>query len=165
MKTIDIIAMLTQKWKSKSTGALFLLDANQKLVQIYFINGEMVSIKSRNISGKNAISELAKMKAIKFQFHDGAETRNNNDLPSTETIISALADLRQENSQKQLLPDHLEEKARELFMDFVGPIADVIFEEQVEKSLSADNLVRTLSSYIDNDRDRKEFIDTLRSMT
>jgi len=165
MKTINIIDIITKKWKSKTTGALFLLDSNQKLIQIYFVDGEMVSIKSRSISGRDAIEELGEMRAIKFQFHDGAETRNNDKLPSTENIISMLSNTKQVNNQKQLLPDHIEEKARELFMDFVGPIADLIFEEQVEKSSSIDNLIRTLSSYIDNDSDRKEFIDTLRTIT
>lgn len=164
MKTINTIKLITEKHAAAATGALFLLDDQQRLVQIYFAQGEISFIKSRNISGREAVAELASMKPIKFQFHDGAESRASCELPSTSSIISMLSEVKTEESQKQLLPDDVEDKARELFIDYVGPIADVIFEEQIEKSHSLDNLISTLSSYIDNDGDKRAFIDAVRSL-
>lgn len=165
MKTIDTIKLITEKHTSDATGALFLLDDKQRLVQIYFTQGEISFIKSRSMSGRDAVSELASMKPIKFQFHDGAESRFKSELPSTTNIIDILSEVKSEINQKQLLPDHVEDKARELFVDYVGPIADVIFEEQIEKSHSLDSLISTLSSYIDNDGDKRAFIDAVRSLT
>lgn len=164
MKTIDTVEIINNKHHSKATGALFLLDANQKLVQIYFVDGEMVSIKSRNISGRDVIKSLVNMKPVKFQFHDGAETRIHDNLPSTSSIINSIANAKNEYAQTQLLTDHIEKRARELFINYVGPIADVIFEEQIEKSASVDSLIQTLSSYIDNSKDKQEFINSLKTI-
>jgi len=167
MKTIDTIEIIISKHQLQATGALFLLDASQKLVQIYFVDGEMVSMKSRNISGRDTINTLITMKPVKFQFHDGAETRLHDDLPSTDSIIKMISDARNghSGSQGQLLTQNIENRARELFVGYVGPIADVIFEEQISKSTSLDNLISTLSSYIDNADDKQAFIQTIRAMT
>ncbi len=158
MKTIDTAKIISSKQSSKATGGLFLLDSNKKLMQIYFVSGEMVSIKTRNLSGRDALSELLAMKPIKFQFHDGAETKNMDQLPPTAEIVKELSDTKVQADKQKLLPDHIEDQARDLFVEYVGPIADVIFEEQIEHSQSLDNLIHTLSSYIDDDKDKTSFI-------
>ncbi len=165
MKTIDTVKIISDKHKAKVTGGLFLLDEQKKLIQIYFVDGDLVSIKTRNISGRDALNELTNMKPIKFQFHDAAETRTLDNLPSTPEIINLITEAHAEISQQKLLPDHVEDKARELFVEYVGPIADVIFEEQVEKSISPETLIQTLSSYIDDNKDKKAFIDAINKIT
>ncbi|MFT5421799.1 MAG: hypothetical protein ACI9D5_002558 [Candidatus Endobugula sp.] len=164
MKTLDTIKIISEKHKAKATGGLFLLDEHKKLLQIYFAQGDMVSIKTRNLHGKDALKELMGMKPIKFQFHDGAETHNIESIPSTKDIIQQLSATKNENNQQKLLPDHLEDKARDLFVEYVGPIADVIFEEQIERSASLDNLIHTLSSYIEDDKDKRAFIDAAKEI-
>jgi len=165
MKTIDTVKIISDKHKAKATGGLFLLDESKKLIQIYFVDGDMVSIKTRNISGRDALNELTGMKPIKFQFHDAAETRTLDNLPNTTEIINLIIEARAEISQQKLLPEHVEDRARELFIEYVGPIADVIFEEQVEKSISPEILIQTLSSYIDDNKDKKAFIDSINKIT
>jgi hypothetical protein len=164
MKIIDTIQIILEKHNAQATGGLFLLDEQKKLLQIYFANGKMVSIKSRNLSGRDALSELMTMKPIKFQFHDGAETRHLDNIPDTETIIQSLSQAKNKINQQKLLSDNMENQARELFVEYVGPIADVIFEEQIERSISIDNLIQTLSSYIEDDKDKKSFIEAAKSI-
>jgi hypothetical protein len=158
MKTIDTIKIISDKYNSKATGGLFLLDEAKKLLQIYFLNGEMISIKTRNITGSEALEELTRMKPIKFQFHDGAETRNLDKIPSTENIISRLIETKNQSNQQRSVPEHFEEQVRDLFVEYVGPIADVIFEEQIETSTSLDNLITVLSTYIEDTKDKESFI-------
>jgi hypothetical protein len=165
MKTINTIELITEKYTLGATGALFLLDDRQRMVQIYFCQGEISFIRSRNVSGLDAMTELSGMKPIKFQFHEGTETYETCELPCTKDIIDILSEVDNDISQKHPIPDNLENKARELFISYVGPIAEVIFEEQIGKKHSLDKLIQTLSSYIDNDGDKRAFIDAVRSLT
>ena len=124
-----------------------------------------MSVKSRNATGTDAIKELIAMKAIKFQFHDGAESRASNNTTSTAEIIDAITEARSATTKTQLIPDEVGDKTRELFTDYVGPIADVIFEEHSGKNHSLDSLIGTLSSYIDNDSDKKAFINAVKAIS
>jgi hypothetical protein len=164
MKTLDTIKIISDKHKAKATGGLFLLDEHKKLLQIYFSRGDMVSIKTRNLHGEDALKELLGMKPIKFQFHEGAETHNIDQIPNTKDIIQQLSVTKSEGNQQKLLPDHLEDQARDLFVEYVGPIADVIFEEQIERSASLDHLIHTLSSYNDDEKDKSAFIDAAKEI-
>ena len=159
MKTIDITDIISQKLNSQATGALFFLDANKKLIQTYFVDGQMVSIKGCGVSGIEAVKELGSMKPIKFQFHEGAESRSKNELPETSVLLEVINNTQKAMNKTQLLNDDIASEVRELFMNHVGPIADVIFEEQVEKSHSAHDLIIGLSSYINNTDNRKVFIE------
>ncbi len=165
MKIIDTIKIISDKYNTKATGGLFLLDDKKKLLQLYFVNGTIVSLKTRSMSGKDALLELANMRPIKFQFHDGAETRNHDEIPSTDKIISELTESKTRSNQQRAVPERVENQARDLFIEYVGPIADVIFEEQIERSESLDSLIITLSAYIENDKDKKSFIHEAQSIS
>lgn len=165
MKTIDTIKIISDKYNAKATGGLFLLDESKKLLQLYFVNGRIVSIKTRNISGQDALKELAIMKPIKFQFHDGAETRNTDSIPDTSNIIEELINTKAQSNKQKVVSEHFENQVRDLFIEYVGPIADVIFEEQIEKSVSLSNLITTLSIYIEDDKDKQSFVASAQSIT
>lgn len=163
-KTIDTTQVISDKFHAKATGCLFLLDSDQQLMQIYFVNGEMTFIKARNKTGKKALDVLADMQPIKFQFHEDIETHNVSSLPNTTDIIDILKRTQPTERSTTFLSSELETKAKDLFLEYVGPIATIIFEEQIEKSTSVDQLVQTLSSYIDDDKDKEAFIESAKTI-
>lgn len=163
-KTLDTTQVISDKFHARATGCLFLLDSDQQLMQIYFVNGEMTFIKARNKTGKKALDVLAAMQPIKFQFHEDIETHNASNLPSTTEIIDILKRTKPEETATTFLSPELEEKAKDLFLEYVGPIATIIFEEQIEKSSSVNQLIQILSTYIDDDKDKQAFIESAKTI-
>jgi hypothetical protein len=154
---INAAHIISEKHRTKTTGCLFLLDSEKQQVQVYFANGEITRLKASNAIGIKALDKLASIQAISSQFHDGIETPHHDDIPNTLDIINKIKSAKT-HQQAFILPKHLVNKAKTLFTEYAGPIADIIFEEQIERGTSLDQLIDTLSSYIDDDNDKKAFL-------
>lgn len=163
-KIIDITLIIHEKRQAKITGCLFLLDNEQHLLEVYFVRGEITCIQSKNITGMRALDKLTTMNPIKAQFHDDIEPPSIDNIPATLDIIDKIKEAKSHQPQKPL-PQPIEDKAKSLFTEYVGPIADIIFEEQIEKSTSLSNLIQTLSSYIDDDNAKQSFVHSAKNIS
>lgn len=159
---LDIVGQIKSYWSQKATGALFLKLTNDKLLQLFFESGELKSIKYHGLTGMDALKQISSVTAVKSQFHEGAISRIVNDLPATADIINMIND-NAFNHNKGAKPASAyissEDKAiiEAVFTDYVGPIADIIFSEELQQSASAEELVKNLSRQMDELDDQVKF--------
>ena len=157
---IDIINQIKTYCSQKSTGALFLKLKIGKLLQIFFENGQIKSIKCQGESGMSVLNQVSSMVALKSQFYEDAISRIDDKLPTTSTIINMLVD----HSSKTSLPsapipisDEQKETIKTIFTEYVGPIADIIFDEQVLGSVSCKDLIKNLYLQMEDINDQTAF--------
>lgn len=158
----DIVSQIKSYWSQKSTGALLLKLSNDKLLQLFFEKGELQSIKYHGLSGMEALKHISSVVAVKSQFHEGAISRIVNDLPDTSDIINMINDGsfgQQSGGAKSATYISAEHKAliESIFTEYVGPIADLIFNEELQQSSSADDLIKNLSRKMDDLDDQVKF--------
>jgi len=160
---LDIVSQIKSYWSQKSTGALFLKLTNDKLLQLFFENGELQSIKYHGLSGMEALKHIPSLVASKSQFHEGAISRIVNELPTTSDIINMINDgsfgWSSGGSQSAAAYISGEDKAviESIFTEYVGPIADLIFSEELQQSSSANDLIKNLSRQMDDVDDQLKF--------
>ncbi|MGH1439680.1 MAG: hypothetical protein ACRBBR_06190 [Cellvibrionaceae bacterium] len=159
---LDIVSQIKSYWSQKSTGALFLKLTNDKLLQLFFEKGELQSIKYHGLSGMEALKHISSVVAVKSQFHEGAISRIVNELPATSDIINMINDGsfgQQSGGAKSAAYISGEDKAviESIFTEYVGPIADLIFSEELQQSSSADDLIKNLSRQMDDLDDQVKF--------
>jgi hypothetical protein len=153
----DLVNEIKQHWSSKATGALFLKLSNQRLLQLFFVKGELQSVKYHNVVGMEAIKQVAPLAVTKSQFHQGAVSRIAQDLPSTSVIIDMLNinSFDQSVSAKNhgldaIVSDKERVIIQGVFVEYIGPIADLIFSEELQKADSVDGLIKGLASQLDD---------------
>ena len=136
MSKLDIHSEIKNCWQEKLTGALFLKLTNGKLLQLFFESGELKSIKYQGLMGMEALREVYAMAAVKSQFHQGAVSRITNKLPATVNILSMITnDVFEQSSATnsafvgRYLSDKEESLIRRILIDYVGPIADIVFSD------------------------------------
>ncbi len=155
-----IVGHIQQHLDSQSTGALFLKLTNGQLLQLFFINGEIQSMKYHGATGLDVINELASLEVAKSQFHDGAVSRVVNQLPNTADIIDmiknrSVVEMSSSAADVGISHDQVVNIER-AFIAFVGPIGDMIFKEELESAKSKEDLVNRLSQQLDGS-DRSDF--------
>lgn len=159
---LDIVSQIKSYWRQKSTGALFLKLTNGKLLQLFFMKGELQSIKYNGLSGREALTHVQSMIASKSQFHEGAISRIVNDLPVTPDIISMIED----NSLSGLsgvppsnayISEQNKALIESIYAEYVGALADLIFDEELEQSNSIDDLIQNLSLQMEDLDDQAKF--------
>lgn len=160
---LDIVSQIKSYWSQKSTGALFLKLTNDKLLQLFFEDGELKSIKYHGMSGVDALKQIPSMIVSKSQFHEGAISRIANELPTTSDIINMINDGSFGNTTEGPLSAAAyisgNDKAviESIFTEYVGPIADLIFSEELQRSISAEDLIKNLSRQMDDLSDQVKF--------
>ena len=145
---------------NESTGALFLKLSNEQLLQLFFIQGQMQSMKYHGVMGVNVINMIASLEVTKAQFHEGAISRIVNQLPKTVDIIDMIqnngnVELSTSVQSSGISPNQIATIER-AFIAFVGPIGDMIFREEIEEASSKADLVNRLSRQLD-ESDRSQF--------
>ncbi len=155
-----IVGHIQQHLDSQSTGALFLKLADGQLLQLFFINGEIQSMKYHGATGLDVLNELAGLEVAKSQFHDGAVSRVVNQLPSTTDIIEmiksrSVVEMSTSAAGVGISHDDVVNIER-AFIAFVGPIGDMIFKEELDNAKSKADLVNRLSQQLDGS-DRSSF--------
>ncbi len=162
--TINTAQIISEKHHAKTTGCLFLLDKEEQLLEVYFTKGEITHLKAKNATGIKALKKLTSLHPTTSQFHDGIETSHQQNIPNTCDIIHSIQTTKNDG-QPTVLPKHIMDKAKQLFAEYAGPIATIIFEEQIEKGTSLTHLITTLSSYIDDNDDRQAFLNSAKDIS
>lgn len=177
---IDLINEIKHCWGSKSTGALFIKLSNRRLLQLFFVSGELQSVKCRGDVGMEAIKEAIFVEPIKSQFYLGLVNPANNNLPPTVDIIDmlnasffdrkpivekAVSFISEAVSSADIkaVSDADRAVVKGVFIEYVGPIADIIFPEELQSVDSVESLIESLSVHIDSDESQEKFRDEIMS--
>ena len=160
----DIVSQIKSYWNQKATGALFLKLSNGKLLQLFFEKGELRSIKYHGLTGMEAIRQIPSMIAVKSQFHDAAISRVVNELPPTIEIINMINEnsfVDESSAGKLVSTTYINSEEMSLieskFTEYVGPIAEIIFSEELRQSTSTEDLIKNLSRQMDDPEDQLKF--------
>lgn len=156
----NIVVHIQECLDNESTGALFLKLSNGQLLQLFFIDGQIQSMKFHGVMGIDVLNMIDSQEVIKSQFHDGAISRVVNQLPKTADIVDmienrAVAELSASVQSSGISANQIATIER-AFIAFVGPIGDMIFKEEIEEASSKADLVNRLSLQLD-ESDRSEF--------
>jgi hypothetical protein len=169
---IDLMTEINKCWSNKSTGALFVKLSNRRLLQMFFVNGELQSVKCRGDVGMEAIKEASFFEAIESKFYLGVTNQAHNSLPLTVDIIYMLntqafgrAPASTLNRPATLTPSARIKKiskadqvmVKDVFVEYIGPIAEIIFFEELPSVSSVENLVDHLSVHIDSAESQEKF--------
>ena len=131
---------------------------NDRLLQLFFVKGELQSIKYHGASGMDVLKQVPGFMAVKSQFHEGAISRIVNELPPTSEIINMINDRSFSGDQSSSqINSRIQSVVETIFTDYVGPIADLIFHEEAQKADSVDDLIRRLSRQMDDVDDQTRF--------
>ncbi|MFT7490578.1 MAG: hypothetical protein ACI80S_000159 [Pseudohongiellaceae bacterium] len=155
------IAVHIQKYLDcEATGALFLKLTNGQLLQLFFIDGQIQSMKFHGAMGIDVLSMLDSHDVIKSQFHQGAISRVVNQLPKTADIIDIIErrsvdELSTFAMSSSISPNQITAIGHR-FIAFVGPIGDMIFKEELEQASSKADLINRLSLQLD-ESERAQF--------
>lgn len=155
-----IVGHIQHHLNNQSTGALFLKLTDGQLLQLFFINGQIQSMKYHGSTGLDVLSELDGLEVVKSQFHDDAVSRIVNQLPNTIDIIDIIksksaVDISASAVGAGIGHDQVANIER-AFIAFVGPIGDMIFKEELENAKSKADLISRLSQQLDSS-DRSAF--------
>jgi PII-like signaling protein len=155
---LDIVSQIKSYWNQKATGALFLKLTNDRLLQLFFVKGELQSIKYHGASGMDVLKQVPGFMAVKSQFHEGAISRIVNELPSTAEIINMINDRSFSGDQAaSQVNAQVQSVVETIFTEYVGPIADLIFHEEAQQADSVDDLIKRLSKQMDSLDDQVRF--------
>lgn len=154
---IDIVSQIKYYYGQEATGALFLKLTNGQLVQIFFVRGEIMSVKYHGASGVEALKMVADLSIDKSRFYDGAVSRVAHQLPPTRDIIDQMNTntLSKESvsAPASIVSVQQRKVIQALFVEHVGPIGDLIFSEELQEATSVGDLVNGLALQMDDDAD------------
>lgn len=156
---LDIVSQIKSYWKKKATGALFLKLTDGRLLQLFFVNGELRSLKYQGATGMDALKLIPGLVATAHQFHEGAISRIINELPPTVDIIKMVSGGAVSGGGQEISPISTKVKdiVERIFTEYVGPIADLIFAEEADNAESVHDLIRRLSVQIDDVTEQMRF--------
>lgn len=157
---LSIVGHIQECLDKESTGALFIKLNNEQLLQLFFISGQIKSMKYHGAMGLDVLNLIDSLEVIKSQFHDGAISRVVNQLPNTADIIDMIQnksvdELSDSVRSSGISPSQITSIER-AFIAFVGPIGDMIFREEIEDARSKVDLIKRLSQQLD-ESDRSAF--------
>ena len=156
---LDIVSQIKSYWSKKATGALFLKLTNDRLLQLFFVKGELQSVKYHGATGMEVLKQVPGFMAVKSQFHEGAISRVVNQLPPTADIINMISESSFGVSKQPVTQINAGDLAavEKIFTEFVGPIADLIFHEEAQGAGSVHDLIKRLSEEISDPDDKVRF--------
>jgi hypothetical protein len=172
---IDLMNEIKQCWKNKSTGALFIKLSNKRLLQLFFVSGELLSAKCRGNVGMQAIKDAAFVEPISSQFYLGVASQSNNNFPPTAHVIHMLnansferAPIKKaaapaavpapaSSAEVSVISEADQVVINDVLVDCIGPIADIIFSEELQSVSSVESLIESLSAHIDDVESQVKF--------
>ncbi|WP_428604131.1 hypothetical protein [Sedimenticola sp.] len=159
---VDLKDSITNHLESGETGALFVVLSNGKLVQIFFMDGHIISAKYQGTAGKPALDALRDYEPRKCKFHFGLTTHSENVTPLTDEVLDLFRqDTRETAEEMDMVKQELVYNA---LVTCIGPFANVLFDDEIRKASSIDELINNLSMSLDDPEDRDKFTTTLNSL-
>jgi hypothetical protein len=183
----DILSLLTDLVDNSTSGTLFVHTECNRSITIALDDGEIHAIYMGARRGRKAIPLISKITGGSYRFEVSGLVEAVHDLPPTHEILHFLRNAQNDAAQAKreeaapdiLLPeavepneliddkkkDTLHQELRALLFEHLGPIADVVFEDTIEKVgdfASSPELtqyfITKLSEEIDSNHEVQHFI-------
>ena len=169
----DVVSELAQCCRDKKDGVFFITTESNRSAYLTLKEGIIESVHYMNKRGAEALDLLRSVKAGTCRFSEGTENAmfRAQPLPETEAILTSLADnvsgevLEDEASptvsptptQNSLSDDN--DELLQLLVEFMGPMASVVYDDAKENTPNAKLLIKKLAMEIPDNYQQNEFIE------
>lgn len=157
----QIMAELRKAVHGKRTGTLFVATQDNNLLRVTLADGHITSLSYRRREGIDAVPLVRTIAGGRLRFSGGSGHGDNNELPATEALLQLLdaptkpvpqiASGRTKSEMLRIIQSE--------FVDILGPIAHVIWAEQIEQGYrSIESLIDNLAQQVPDEHQAREFI-------
>lgn len=155
---LSLFEVLSSHSKNRDTGALFLVFERSRLLQVFFYKGRIVAARSGSSLGRDAITAYTSEPILRQTFHDGVKPKSlQKELPNTVELIRSLAPHKPQKrthsadvaAQSKIIVDELTNR--------LGPIAELIYDEEMNKASSLEGLLDRLEQHLTSKRETHIF--------
>ncbi len=146
------------------TGTLFIVTENNHFASIAIHNGTIIHVTYRNKRNRDAIALLGAIESCKASFQSTLPRKQYpGELPGNEEIVAQLgfeADIpnRAPSEVGNLITDSEIEVLQATLMDYLGPAAQLVLSEGLERIAVPMPLVRLLAEEIPDTAEGARFI-------
>lgn len=171
----ELLNTLTQYVSQKANGTLNISTESNRAITISLEQGNITAIYFGALRGKRAIEEISKIKGGSYRFESSTdENMISHDLPSSQEVIQLLSQGSKSSTSIETTPDEqgevstsqkieLSNELKSLFIKFLGPIADMIFDDYfvmdaIQDANAAISASIKMSSEIEDAADAQSFI-------
>lgn len=153
----ELLAELEQLCQQRRTGTLLIFAASNRFAQFKLSEGEVVSLMYQNVRGTDALPLIREIRTGWSVFTNGAVSSSTDPRFSTADIIEALSSQNGNEVACRVEPpspaiNALTEEAKSMVKQtlarFIGPMAEVIFEEHLHKARDLESFIAALAGEI-----------------
>jgi hypothetical protein len=144
----QLLDLLTDLVDKKTSGTLFIRSACNHAVTIGLEKGRIYALFYGAKRARNAIPMIGKITSGSYKFESSALTGIRQELPSTPEILNQLRSRSSSDPTSESLPgveplntgisaekrDRLCQQLKGLLAEYLGPIAQMVFDDAVEES-------------------------------
>ncbi len=170
-----IVRELRDLRATRATGTYYVVSADNHQVRFSLVAGEIASLFFRAAGASGALDALSSMQIVRTRFAaDGLKSGGGtgNAMLDTDKICNELlrragiaappaAKASAAPSAAGLTEAH-HMVIRKTLIDFLGPIADLVYEEHQRPNQSPESLLRSLAGEIPDGRRAQEFVAQVR---
>lgn len=157
----QIMAELRKAVHSKRTGTLFVATEDNNLLRVTLADGQITSLSYRRRHGTGAVPLVRTIAGGRVRFSGGSGQGDKSELPTTEHLLELLdaaatpapriASGRTKGEMLRIIQSD--------FVDILGPVAHVIWEEQIGQGYtSIESLIGNLAQQIPDEHQAREFV-------
>lgn len=173
----EIVRELRELREQRAIGTYYLVTSDNRQVRFGIANGEVVTLSVRASELSAAFDAIAGLQIVRTRFAEDVLTVGSGTIALTTDQVyaellsrsggdpaiipekSAIAD-----SHSFSLPREHSKALRQLLIEYLGPIGDLVFEEHRERADSADTLVANLAQEIPDGRNAERFLTQARAL-
>jgi hypothetical protein len=176
---VRIVEELRNLHSRRLTGTYYVVSEDNHQARIGLVDGEIESVTYRGASGPKALACLASIQAARTRFstEDWSKAASSAAaLPPTEKLLRAL--LNGAAAPAAVVPDHAEDAAapatggrlvsklttaelqwiRDALTDYLGPIANLVYDENRDPQLAVETMLAQLAAEIPGADQAAEFL-------
>lgn len=165
----QIVTELARLSSARATGTLFVATDANRSAQVMLKKGEIIYLSYANKRGDDALDLIPSITAGRYRFQEGEVSANRMRLPATATILKRLAQhdalaapaSQSADADPSLeaagLTQHQRNMLQDCLAEFVGPIAALVCEEQLEQARDLQSAIDALSAEISSPDLAQEF--------
>ena len=168
----DVVADLAECCRDKKNGVFFITTESNRSAYLTLKDGDIESIHYMNKRGADALEQLRTVRAGTCRFSAGTENAlfGSQSLPETEIILTELATTPSDSSTTDSemphtansapsVDDYSDDDLLELLVEFMGPMASVVYSDAKENTRNTKVLIKKLATEIPDNHQQNEFME------
>jgi hypothetical protein len=177
----DVVSDLAQYCRDKKTGVFFMTTDCNRSAYFTLKQGNIESVNYMNKRGADALERLRSVKAGTCKFSPGTENAlfRPQSLPGTEEILTDLTEpmphdetIHSEKTHSEIthnpkltsVPQRYDDDLLELLVEFIGPMASVVYDEVRENTTNVKILIKKLAAEIPDNYQQNAFMERARKL-